>query len=64
MLRVRVIIGAYLFLFMIVAGLIFAGEFFGPNFRRNYGDGLLQLLGGIAAAFLGFLSAFAAEKLK
>ncbi|MEO9648478.1 hypothetical protein [Roseibium sp.] len=62
MLKVRVIIGAYLILFLIVAGLIVAGEFFGPNFRRNYGGGLLQLLGGIVAAFLGFLSAFAAEK--
>lgn len=62
MLKVKFIIRTYFFFFLVVAGLILAGEFFGPNFRRNYGDGLLQLLGGIAAAFLGFLSAFATEK--
>lgn len=62
MFKIQVIVGAYIFLFVSVALLLLVGESFGASFRSNYGEGLLQLLQGIVAAFLGFLTAFAAEK--
>lgn len=60
--KAKFIAGSYIFLIAISFALLILSEFFSPSFRNNYGSDIMKLLQGVVAAFIGYLTAFAAEK--